>query len=184
MVRIIFHELFQDPGDGCRTDPLPGVDTAVYPHGGLSATATLAHLGNDHVATIIGLADGLERNKVICVLKQKTLLSLVFKMTAAETDLEVVEVAVDVLDGVVIVPVHAVALGLPHLGGHGHHLGHLNQGPDIRDHDAVDDVGLVKDGDEAVNLFGGGPDVHSSPDTDLCPEVILVLQREQRLGLG
>ena len=184
MVRIIFHELLEDPGDGCRADPLPSVDAAVYPHGGLGATAALAHLGDDHVATIIGLADGLERNKVICVLKQDTSLSLVFKVTAAETDLEVVEVAVHVLDGVVIVPVHAVALGLPHLGGHGHHLGHLHQGPDIRDHDAVADVGLVQDGSEAVHLLRGGPDVHSSPDTDLCPEVILVLQREQCLGLG
>ena len=74
MVRIILHELLEDPGDGRGADPLPGVDAAVYPHGGLGAALSPAHLGDDHVATVIGLADGLERNKVICVLKQVTLL--------------------------------------------------------------------------------------------------------------
>ena len=88
-----------------------------------------------------------------------------------------------VLDGVVLGPVHAVALRLPDLGGQGRHLGDLHQDPDILDHEAVADVGLLQGGGEAVHLLRPRPDVHRPPQPDLCPEVIVVSQRRQGLGL-
>ena len=76
MVRVILHELLEDPGDGRGADPLPGMDAAVYPHGGLGAALALAHLGYDHVAALVGLTDGLQGNKVIRVLMINIILVL------------------------------------------------------------------------------------------------------------
>ena len=48
MVILVLHELIEHPGVDSRGDPLPGVDAAVNPHGGLFATAALAYLAVNH----------------------------------------------------------------------------------------------------------------------------------------
>ena len=43
---IVLHQLLQHPGGGSRGDPLPGMDSSVYPHRWLANTAVLGPMGS------------------------------------------------------------------------------------------------------------------------------------------
>ena len=80
MFSIILHKLFEDECDSSRADPLSGMNTTINPHSWLTTTSSLAHLGNDHVTSLMGLANGFQGYKVIGVLKK----SIVYYLTHTE----------------------------------------------------------------------------------------------------
>ena len=90
MICIILNKLHQNVGNSCWTDPLSGMNASINPHGRLVSTASLAHLGNPHVTPIMRLANRLGGDKV-------------------KGGLQVVEIAVDVLNGMIVSPIHTVS---------------------------------------------------------------------------